>query len=58
MEVFITAVLIVDIEISKQILSIKQKLVKNPNWREANGWLFASAEELNLGPPNTNPVMI
>ena len=55
---FITAVLIVDIEISKQILSIKQKLVKNPNWREANGWLFASAEELNLGPPNTNPVMI
>ena len=35
-EVFSTAVLIVDTEISKQILQIEQKLVKNSNWREAN----------------------
>ena len=35
-EVFSTAVLIVDTEISKQILQIEQKLVKNRNWREAD----------------------
>ena len=35
-KVFSTALLIVDTEISKQIFQIEQKLVKNPNWREAN----------------------
>jgi len=34
--VFSTTVLIVDSAISKQILWIEQKLVKNPNWREAD----------------------
>ena len=56
-EVFSTAVLIVDTEISKQILQIEQKLVKNPNWQEANipvGYL-QSVEKLNLGHLYTNP---
>ena len=35
-EVFRTAVLIVNTEINKQILLIKQKLVKNLNWRETD----------------------
>ena len=35
-EVFSNAVLIVDNEISKKILEIEQKLVKIPNWWEAN----------------------
>ena len=46
-----------DTEISKQILQIGRKLLKNPNWREASlkvGHL-QSVKELNLGPPNTNP---
>ena len=34
-KVFSIAVPIVDTETSKQILQIKQKLVKNPNWLEA-----------------------
>lgn len=33
-KVFSTAVLIVDTEVSKQVLEVKQKLVKNPNWRK------------------------
>jgi len=35
-EVFNTAVLIVDTKTSKQILQVKQKLAKNANWREAD----------------------
>ena len=52
---FSTVVVIVDTEISKQILQIQQKLVKNPIWRDAIKPVdyLQSAEELNLGPPNT-----
>ena len=32
----ITDILIVETELSKQILKIKQKIVKNPNWGEAD----------------------
>ena len=35
-EVFDTAVLIVDTKTSKQILQVKQKLAKNANWWEAD----------------------
>ena len=31
-------------------------MIKNPNWQEANIWLFTSvAEDLNSGRPRTNP---
>ena len=46
----ITDILIVETELSKQILKIKQKLVKNPSWGEADQ--LARVEEFNLGPPN------
>ena len=34
--------------------SNEHNYVKNPNWQEANSWLFTSAaEKLNLGLPRT-----
>jgi len=39
------------------MLNIEQKLVKNPDWWEADqlAIILHSIEELNLGPSNRNP---
>ena len=52
-----TTVLIVDTEISRQILYNEQEHVNNPNWWEADqlAIYLQSVEELNLGPPYANP---
>lgn len=53
---FGTSTLMADTEISKEILWIKQNLVKNRNWPEWPVGYLQSEEELNVGPaPNTNP---
>ena len=53
---FSTAELIGDTVNKETNIINQQKLVKNPNWQEAGQLAIKkSTQELNLGPPKTNP---